>query len=85
MQLGSVWHNAHQTGQEGNDAGDQTDQQGDAPHVMLAACAAPEWKEKGGFIMPPPQLVSMGQAYELTLIPFAGTNGRIAAFPCVRE
>ncbi len=58
------------------------DQQGDAPHVMLAACAAPEWKEKGGFIMPPPQRVSMGQAYELTLIPFAGAQGRIAAFPC---
>lgn len=58
------------------------DQQGDDPHVMLAACAAPEWKEKGGFIMPPPQRVAMGQAYELTLIPFAGAKGRIAAFPC---
>ena len=58
------------------------DQLGDDPHVMLAACAAPEWKEKGGFIMPPPQRVAMGQAYELTLIPFAGAKGRIAAFPC---
>lgn len=58
-------------------------QQGDMPQVMLAACAAPEWKEKGGFIMPPPQRVPMGQAYELTLIPFAGAEGRIAAFPCV--
>ena len=57
-------------------------QQGKDPQVMLAACAAPEWKEKGGFIMPPPQRVPMGQAYELTLIPFAGAEGRIAAFPC---
>ena len=32
--------------------------------------------------MPPPQRVAMGQAYELTLIPFAGAEGRIAAFPC---
>lgn len=26
-----------------------------------------------------------GPAYELTLIPFAGTGGRIASFPCVVE
>ncbi|MBP3649738.1 MAG: glycoside hydrolase family 127 protein [Clostridia bacterium] len=58
------------------------DQHGNDPRVMLAACAAPEWKEKGGFIMPPPQRVPMGQAYELTLIPYAGAQGRIAAFPC---
>ena len=58
------------------------DQHGNDPRVMLAACSAPEWKEKGGFIMPPPQRVAMGQAYELTLIPFAGAEGRIAAFPC---
>ena len=58
------------------------DQHGNDPRVMLAACAAPEWKEKGGFIMPPPQRVAMGQAYELTLIPYAGAQGRIAAFPC---
>jgi len=32
--------------------------------------------------MPPPQRVAMGQAYELTLIPYAGAEGRIAAFPC---
>ena len=51
------------------------------PQVILTACAAPEWKEKGGFIMPPPQRVTVGQAYELTLLPFAGTEGRIAAFP----
>ncbi len=58
------------------------DQQGSDPVVLLAACAVPEWKEKGGFIMPPPQRVAMGQAYELTLLPFAGAKGRIAAFPC---
>lgn len=40
------------------------------------------WKEKAGFILPPPQGVPMGAAYELTLIPYAGTDGRIAAFPC---
>ncbi|MBR4067039.1 MAG: glycoside hydrolase family 127 protein [Clostridia bacterium] len=51
------------------------------PLVIMTACAAPEWKEKGGFILPPPQGVAAGQAYELTLLPFAGTEGRIAAFP----
>lgn len=52
------------------------------PFALLAACEAPQWKEKAGFILPPPQGVPMGAAYELTLIPFAGTAGRIAAFPC---
>ncbi|MBE5814806.1 MAG: hypothetical protein E7320_06310 [Clostridiales bacterium] len=56
-------------------------QQGQQPQVIMTACAAPEWKEKGGFIMPPPQRVAAGMAYELTLLPFAGTEGRIAAFP----
>ena len=55
------------------------------PYVLITACEAPAWKEKSGFITPPPQDVPMGPAYELTLIPFAGTEGRIAAFPCVRE
>ena len=55
------------------------------PYALLTACDAPVWQQKGGFILPPPQGVPMGDAYELTLIPFAGTNGRIAAFPCVRE
>ncbi|MEG0741400.1 MAG: glycoside hydrolase family 127 protein [Clostridia bacterium] len=50
--------------------------------VQVAASEAPEWQEKAGFILPPPQGVPMGAAYELTLIPYAGTNGRIAAFPC---
>ena len=49
------------------------------------ACEAPMWREKAGFILPPPQGVPAGPAYELTLIPFAGTGGRIASFPCVVE
>lgn len=55
------------------------------PYALLTACEAHDWQQKGGFILPPPQGVPMGDAYELTLIPFAGTDGRIAAFPCVRE
>lgn len=55
------------------------------PYALLTACEAHHWQQKGGFILPPPQDVPMGDAYELTLIPFAGTAGRIAAFPCVRE
>ena len=55
------------------------------PYALITACEAPSWKEKGGFITPPPQDVFPGPAYELTLIPAAGTDGRIAAFPCVRE
>lgn len=55
------------------------------PYALIAACEAPMWKEKAGFILPPPQSVPMGAAYELTLIPFAGTAGRIAAFPCLME
>ena len=55
------------------------------PYALLTACEAPQWREKAGFILPPPQGVQPGAAYELTLIPFAGTDGRIAAFPCVME
>ena len=58
---------------------------GGVPYALITACEAPEWREKAGFILPPPQTVPMGAAYELTLIPFAGTEGRIAAFPCVTE
>ncbi|MDD3336733.1 MAG: glycoside hydrolase family 127 protein [Eubacteriales bacterium] len=54
------------------------------PDVLLAACEAQAWQEKAGFILPPPQAVPMGPAYELTLIPYAGTEGRITAFPCAR-
>ncbi len=55
------------------------------PYALITACEAPEWQQKKGFILPPPQGVPMGDAYELTLIPFAGTAGRIAAFPVVKE
>lgn len=55
------------------------------PRVLAAACAAPGWKEKAGFVLPPPQDTPPGAAYELTLLPAAGTDGRIAAFPCVQE
>ena len=55
------------------------------PYALAAACEAPMWREKAGFILPPPQGVPAGPAYELTLIPFAGTGGRIASFPCVVE
>ena len=55
------------------------------PYALVAACEAPGWQQKGGFIQPPPQGVPMDDAYELTLMPFAGTSGRIAAFPCVQE
>ena len=55
------------------------------PYALITACEAPAWKEKAGFVAPPPQDVFMGPAYELTLIPAAGTDGRISVFPCVRE
>ena len=58
---------------------------GGVPYALLTASEAPAWKERKGFILPPPQGVAPGAAYELTLIPFAGCGGRIAAFPCVME
>ena len=60
-------------------------EEGGQPYALIAACEAPAWQERAGFILPPPQGVRAGAAYELTLIPFAGTDGRIAAFPCVTE
>lgn len=59
-------------------------QEGDQVTALVTACEAPLWKEKAGFILPPPQGTPVGAAYELTLIPYAGTGGRIAAFPCAR-
>ncbi len=49
--------------------------------VFANACDAPSWRAKGGFVTVPPQNVPLGPEYELTLLPFAGTAGRIAAFP----
>ena len=62
-----------------------TVEEGGAPYALIAACEARSWQEREGFILPPPQNVPIGDAYELTLIPFAGTKGRIAAFPVVKE
>ena len=59
-------------------------EEGGELNVLVTACEAPLWKEKSGFILPPPQNCQMGPAYRLTLIPYAGCGGRIAAFPCVR-
>lgn len=56
-----------------------------SPYALVAACEAPMWREQDGFILPPPQDVPMGPAYELTFLPAAGMEGRIAALPCVRE
>lgn len=57
----------------------------DRLRALVIATDAPGWQQKDGFILPPPQNVRMGDAYELTLLPFAETNGRIAAFPCSAE
>ncbi|MEA4928647.1 MAG: glycoside hydrolase family 127 protein [Candidatus Limiplasma sp.] len=51
------------------------------PRVQVEACAADGWEQRGGVPMPPPQGLAMGVAYELTLLPYADTLGRIAMFP----
>ncbi len=51
------------------------------PRVRVDACDAEGWSARDGLIQPPPQGVAMGEAYELTLLPYADTRGRIAAFP----
>ncbi|MCL1854132.1 MAG: hypothetical protein FWF86_00235 [Clostridia bacterium] len=51
------------------------------PLVYARACGAPGWQAKNGFITPPPQGLPVTTEYELTLLPYAGTEGRIAAFP----
>ncbi|HNW87191.1 MAG TPA: glycoside hydrolase family 127 protein [Candidatus Limiplasma sp.] len=53
----------------------------DRPRVQVDACDAPEWAARGNTIQTPPRGLSMGEAYELTLLPYADTLGRIAAFP----
>lgn len=51
------------------------------PGVKTDACIAPNWNVKNGRIPSPPQGMRMGDAYELTLLPYAGTVGRVAVFP----
>ncbi len=51
------------------------------PLVRVDACDALTWKARTGKIPPPPQGCGLGEAYELTLLPYADTLGRIAAFP----
>lgn len=55
------------------------------PRVQVDACVAAEWQMRAGAMPPPPQGVGMGEAYELTLLPYAETVGRIAAFPQARR
>ena len=57
----------------------------DRPRVHVSACEAPEWEARGGSMQPPTQGLGMGEAYELTLLPYADTLGRIAAFPQARR
>lgn len=49
--------------------------------VLAAATDAPAWRSKSGFVMPPPQGTIGGAQYQLTLMRFAKTTGRIAQFP----
>lgn len=51
------------------------------PRVTVDACVAKGWTARGGLIQPPPQGLAMGEAYRLTLLPYADTLGRIAGFP----
>ncbi len=51
------------------------------PGVKIDACVAPTWTVKDGHIPSPPQGLRMGDAYELTLLPYRDTVGRVAVFP----
>jgi len=51
------------------------------PGVKIDACVASDWTVKGGRIPSPPQGLRMGEAYELTLLPYRDTVGRVAVFP----
>ena len=51
------------------------------PSVRIDACVAPSWTVKNGRIPSPPQGLHMGDAYELTLLPYRNTVGRVAVFP----
>ncbi|MBN1778050.1 MAG: glycoside hydrolase family 127 protein [Clostridiales bacterium] len=54
---------------------------GGKPSVRIDACVAPSWTVKNGRIPSPPQGLHMGDAYELTLLPYQDTVGRVAVFP----
>jgi len=49
--------------------------------VKIDACVAPSWTVKDGRIPSPPQGLRMGDPYELTLLPYRDTVGRVAVFP----
>ena len=51
------------------------------PLAHVNACDAASWQARGGKMAPPPQGCGLGEAYELTLLPYADTLGRVAAFP----
>ncbi len=51
------------------------------PRVRVDACLAPSWTVKDGRIPSPPQGLRMGDPYELTLLPYPETEGRVAVFP----
>ncbi|MBE0601348.1 MAG: glycoside hydrolase family 127 protein, partial [Firmicutes bacterium] len=55
--------------------------QNGVPGVHIDACVAPGWTVKDGRIPSPPQGLPMGDAYELTLLPYRDTVGRVAVFP----
>lgn len=55
--------------------------EGGSPRVRVDACVAQNWSQRGGVMLPPPQGLTMGEGYELTLLPYADTLGRVAAFP----
>jgi len=69
-------------GAEGHDASSLIPGEKDGlPLVYAHACDAPGWQSRNGFITPPPQGLPVTAEYELILLPYAGTGGRIATFP----
>lgn len=51
------------------------------PNLKIDACVVPSWTVKDGRIPSPPQGLRMGDAYELTLLPYGDTVGRVSVFP----
>jgi len=69
-------------GAEGHEASSLPSEEKDGlPIVYARACDAPGWQSMDGFIAPPPQGLPITAEYELTLLPYAGTGGRISSFP----